>query len=370
MRDARHGRPATALVTTLRIGGSTAVSEGPGPPPRLAPLARRESRFRPALRREASTSPLDSRTADRDQRVPTLPRRRRPPRSPGLPAVATATAEEDDDRQRVEAIQAKGEVPEDRLLDVGVAVFDAGLTKRTVNAWRRRASPRSCAGRNPASWPSISRRPWRARATGEPCGCCRAPAKASTSSSPDGSWRATASASRSSRRHRRHRTPMASPPVQGRGRRQRLLARSGRTVRALPGGLQPDRQRPPRRARRARADAGRRGPARGRPALRRPARPRSLRSLPQVRGLRPLRPAPPARGRRSHGPARGRDPRAGPDAGGHAQRALPELLRAHEQPLRQLAPAQLPGAGRLSTRSTAIPCSRKSWGGRRCWRAS
>ncbi len=48
-----------------------------------------------------------------------------PPAIPGLPPSATPAAEED--RVRVEAIQAKGEIPEDRLLDVAVAVFDPGI---------------------------------------------------------------------------------------------------------------------------------------------------------------------------------------------------------------------------------------------------
>lgn len=60
-----------------------------------------------------------------------------PPTSPGPPALpglppgqATAVREDDEQRRsRVEAIQAKGEVPEERLLDIGIQVFDAGLSE-------------------------------------------------------------------------------------------------------------------------------------------------------------------------------------------------------------------------------------------------
>ena len=54
-----------------------------------------------------------------------------PPAVPGLPPPPAAEKEKDKekskdrkDRARVEAIQAAGDVPEERLLDVGVAVFD------------------------------------------------------------------------------------------------------------------------------------------------------------------------------------------------------------------------------------------------------
>jgi hypothetical protein len=47
-----------------------------------------------------------------------------PPKVPGLPP---AKAAEEDKRSRVEAIQATGEIPEERLLDVGVGVFDPGF---------------------------------------------------------------------------------------------------------------------------------------------------------------------------------------------------------------------------------------------------
>jgi hypothetical protein len=52
-----------------------------------------------------------------------------PPAVPGLPPPPTApdSKKKDDDRPRVEAIQAKGDIPEERLLDIGIGVFDAGL---------------------------------------------------------------------------------------------------------------------------------------------------------------------------------------------------------------------------------------------------
>ena len=55
-----------------------------------------------------------------------------PPAVPGLPPPPASTKDkkekkekEEDARPRVEAIQAKGEVPDERLLDVGIGVFDA-----------------------------------------------------------------------------------------------------------------------------------------------------------------------------------------------------------------------------------------------------
>lgn len=50
-----------------------------------------------------------------------------PPALPGIPSSPAAPEEDDAGRPRVEAIQAKSEVPEERLLDIGVAVFDAGV---------------------------------------------------------------------------------------------------------------------------------------------------------------------------------------------------------------------------------------------------
>jgi hypothetical protein len=63
--------------------------------------------------------------------APQAPAPAPPPALPGLPPPTTSTKEKDkdkeDDRSRVEAIQAKGEVPDERLLDIGIGVFDAGL---------------------------------------------------------------------------------------------------------------------------------------------------------------------------------------------------------------------------------------------------
>jgi hypothetical protein len=56
-----------------------------------------------------------------------------PPSLPGLtppPTEKEREKDKDKDRARVEATQAKGEIPDERLLDVGVAVFDTGLTER------------------------------------------------------------------------------------------------------------------------------------------------------------------------------------------------------------------------------------------------
>jgi hypothetical protein len=47
--------------------------------------------------------------------------------APAVPGVVTSTPkDEEDDRERVQAIQAKDEVPEARLLDVGIELFDPG----------------------------------------------------------------------------------------------------------------------------------------------------------------------------------------------------------------------------------------------------
>jgi len=59
-----------------------------------------------------------------------------PPAVPGLTPPATPSKgkdkdkDKDDGRGRVEATQAKGEIAEERLLDIGVAVFETGLTER------------------------------------------------------------------------------------------------------------------------------------------------------------------------------------------------------------------------------------------------
>jgi hypothetical protein len=52
------------------------------------------------------------------------------PALPGLPPAAAKTKDDDEDRPRVEAIQATVEVPEERLLDIGIGVFDAGVTEK------------------------------------------------------------------------------------------------------------------------------------------------------------------------------------------------------------------------------------------------
>jgi len=57
-----------------------------------------------------------------------------PPSLPGLTPPPAASKEKDKDkdggRGNVEAVQAKGEIPDERLLDIGVAVFDTGLAER------------------------------------------------------------------------------------------------------------------------------------------------------------------------------------------------------------------------------------------------
>jgi hypothetical protein len=52
------------------------------------------------------------------------------PAVPGLPPTAAPSSQKDDDRRRVEAIQAKGDIPDERLLDIGIGVFDTGLEDR------------------------------------------------------------------------------------------------------------------------------------------------------------------------------------------------------------------------------------------------
>ena len=51
-----------------------------------------------------------------------------PPAVPGL-APGSPSGKDEEKRDRVEAIQAKGEVPEERLLDVGIEIFDPGASE-------------------------------------------------------------------------------------------------------------------------------------------------------------------------------------------------------------------------------------------------
>jgi hypothetical protein len=79
-----------------------------------------------------------------------------PPAVPGLPPRTTSEKDKkdkDDERPRVEAIQAKGEVPDERLLDIGIGVFDPGvdeddaerLAAKGLSAELRRAEGRFVA---------------------------------------------------------------------------------------------------------------------------------------------------------------------------------------------------------------------------------
>jgi hypothetical protein len=52
-----------------------------------------------------------------------------PPAVPGLAPSSRAKEEKEDSRKRVEAIQAQGEVPEERLLDLGIEIFDPGAAE-------------------------------------------------------------------------------------------------------------------------------------------------------------------------------------------------------------------------------------------------
>jgi hypothetical protein len=89
-----------AVVEIPSPGGATAASPGTAPPP---------------------TSGVTS--------GPPAPPS--PPAVPGLPPAPAAKKDkkekDEDDRPRVEAIQAKGEVPDERLLDIGIGVFEAAL---------------------------------------------------------------------------------------------------------------------------------------------------------------------------------------------------------------------------------------------------
>ena len=78
-----------------------------------------------------------------------------PPSPPALPGLPPTPSKEDKDdaRPRVEAIQAKGEVPDERLLDIGIGVFDPGvdegdaerLAAKGLSAELRRAEGRFVA---------------------------------------------------------------------------------------------------------------------------------------------------------------------------------------------------------------------------------
>jgi len=61
-----------------------------------------------------------------------------PPAVPGLPPAKASGKEDKDSGPRVEAIQARGEVPEERLLDVGVEIFDPGVPETDREKLSRR----------------------------------------------------------------------------------------------------------------------------------------------------------------------------------------------------------------------------------------
>jgi hypothetical protein len=113
------GRPRSeepGLGLTGGVGRQAVVAASPLPPP-LVELPMGSDR-------ETPVSPLTPGT----QTVATgstPPTPAPPPTVPGLPPAAKETGE--DKRPRVEAIQAKGEIPEERLLDLGVAMFDPGI---------------------------------------------------------------------------------------------------------------------------------------------------------------------------------------------------------------------------------------------------
>jgi hypothetical protein len=61
-----------------------------------------------------------------------------PPSVPGLGGSSTAKEEKDAKKDRVEAIQAKGEVAEERLLDLGIEIFNPGAEEDDREKLRRR----------------------------------------------------------------------------------------------------------------------------------------------------------------------------------------------------------------------------------------
>jgi len=74
---------------------------------------------------ELPGSPTSSLPATPTGTQATPPTSAPPPSVPGLPPAAPKEGEKDE-RPRVEAVQAKGEVPEERLLDLGIELFDPG----------------------------------------------------------------------------------------------------------------------------------------------------------------------------------------------------------------------------------------------------
>jgi len=61
-----------------------------------------------------------------------------PPAVPPLPGLPPPSGEEEERGHRVEAIQAKGEIPEEKLLDLGVQIFDAGVEEADRDELARR----------------------------------------------------------------------------------------------------------------------------------------------------------------------------------------------------------------------------------------
>ena len=61
-----------------------------------------------------------------------------PPAVPGLSGAKTSNKNEKDSRPRVEAIQAQGEIPEERLLDVGVEILNPGVQETDREKLARR----------------------------------------------------------------------------------------------------------------------------------------------------------------------------------------------------------------------------------------
>ena len=129
----------------------------------------------------AGAPPLPGAPPTKTQPTPPVPTAQGPPPSvPGLSPPSGKDKERRGPQARGRPIQAKGEVPEGRLIDVGIELFGPGVEEGDRAKLARSGFRPSCGAPRPASSPSTSRRPWRAPATGARYGWCPDPERVST----------------------------------------------------------------------------------------------------------------------------------------------------------------------------------------------
>jgi hypothetical protein len=122
--------PSSRTPMPMGLGSDTAYPPGVGAPvlvPAVLPseLGTRGGAASPILPSPTGVSSLPPTGAP-------------PPAVPGLPPAKDKKKEDRSNRPRVEAIQAQGQVPEERLLDVGVEIFDPGAQENDREKLARR----------------------------------------------------------------------------------------------------------------------------------------------------------------------------------------------------------------------------------------